>query len=154
MSAYESYIIYSVSRAQSRLDGAFAEVGVFRGGSARILCETKEDKPLHLFDTFEGLPESSQHDRNIHRQGQYHCSLPEVQEFLKSYKNVHFHPGIFPKSSEGVEEQMYAFAHFDVDLYDGTKACLEYFYPRMTPGGIMLSHDYDILAGRSEGAHV
>ena len=91
--------------------------------------------------------------RNIHRQGQYHCSLPEVQEFLKSYKNVHFHPGIFPKSSEGVEEQMYAFAHFDVDLYDGTKACLEYFYPRMTPGGIMLSHDYDILAGVSQAFH-
>ena len=153
MSAFESYIIYSVSRAQSRLDGAFAEVGVFRGGSARILCETKGDKPLHLFDTFEGLPPASQHDRNVHRQGQYHCSLPDVQDYLKSYQNVYFHPGIFPQSSEGTAEQMYAFVHFDVDLYEGTKACLEYFYPRMTPGGIMLSHDYDILAGVSQAFH-
>jgi len=25
--------------------------------------------------------------------------------------------------------------------------CLEYFYPRMIPGGIILSHDYSLLAG-------
>jgi hypothetical protein len=32
-------------------------------------------------------------------------------------------------------------------LYEGTRACLEFFYPRMIPGGIMLSHDYSILSG-------
>ena len=50
-------------------------------------------------------------------------------------------------------EAEYAFVHFDVDLYEGTKACLEYFYPRMIPGGIMLSHDYSILAGVSQAFH-
>ena len=30
---------------------------------------------------------------------------------------------------------------------DGTKACLEYFYPKMIPGGIIISHDYSLLAG-------
>jgi O-methyltransferase len=30
---------------------------------------------------------------------------------------------------------------------ESTLACLEFFYPRMIPGGIMLSHDYSILAG-------
>ena len=43
--------------------------------------------------------------------------------------------------------QSYAFAHFDVDLYEGTLGCLEYFYPKMIHGGIMLSHDYSLLAG-------
>jgi len=37
--------------------------------------------------------------------------------------------------------------HFDVDLYESTLACLRFFYPRMLPGGVMLSHDYSILAG-------
>ena len=32
-------------------------------------------------------------------------------------------------------------------MYEGTLACLEYFYPRMIPSGIMLSHDYGMLAG-------
>jgi hypothetical protein len=44
-------------------------------------------------------------------------------------------------------EQRFSFAHFDVDLYEGTKACLNYFYPRMIPGGIIISHDYSLLAG-------
>ncbi len=44
-------------------------------------------------------------------------------------------------------EQTYCFVHFDVDLYEGTRGCLEYFYPRMQRGGIMISHDYSVLAG-------
>ena len=32
-------------------------------------------------------------------------------------------------------------------MYASTKACLEYFYPRLIPGGILISHDYSILAG-------
>lgn len=43
--------------------------------------------------------------------------------------------------------EWYSFCHFDVDLYEGTLACLRYFYDRMLPGGIMLSHDYGLLAG-------
>jgi len=34
-----------------------------------------------------------------------------------------------------------------VGLYKSTLDCLEYFYPKMQPGGIMLSHDYSILEG-------
>jgi O-methyltransferase len=32
--------------------------------------------------------------------------------------------------------------HVDVDLYEPTRACLEYFYPRMAAGGIILCDDY------------
>ena len=147
LSSFEAYLVYSMARAQSKREGAFAEVGVFKGASARLICEAKGDKPLHLFDTFEGLPESSRNDRNVHRVGQYACSLEDVQGYLRGHDNVHYHKGIFPDSAVGVEVRQYAFVHFDVDLYEGTLACLEYFYPRMIPSGIMLSHDYGILAG-------
>jgi hypothetical protein len=147
MSAFESYLVYSLARAQVEMPGAFAEVGVFKGASARIICEVKGDKPLHLFDTFAGLPTSSEHDRGVHRENQYACSLESVQRYLQGYSNLHFHPGIFPESTQGLPEATYSFAHFDVDLYDGTLACLEYFYPRMTRGGIILSHDYGMLSG-------
>jgi O-methyltransferase len=147
MSAFELFNVYGIGRAQARRPGAFAEVGVFRGASAKLLCEVKGDKPLHLFDTFEGLPPETEHDRGVHWPGQFACSLESVQAYLAGYANVHFHKGIFPDSAAGVPEMTYALAHFDVDLYEGTRACLEYFYPRMVPGGIILSHDYDILAG-------
>lgn len=146
-SAFEQYLIYSVARAQSKRPGSMAEVGTFRGGTAKLICEVKGDKPFHVFDTFEGLPASSEADRGVHREHQYTCGLENVQAYLKGYENVQFHKGLFPDSAADVPEQDYCFAHFDVDLYEGTKGCLEYFYPRMIPGGVMISHDYDILAG-------
>jgi O-methyltransferase len=147
MTTYEMWMIYSIARGQSKLPGAYAEVGVYKGASAKLICEAKGDRNLHLFDTFEGLPESSEYDRGVHKVGQYAASLESVQDYLKSYKNVFWYKGLFPNSAVNVADEKFAFAHFDVDLYEGTKACLEYFYPRMIPGGIMITHDYDILAG-------
>jgi hypothetical protein len=43
------------ARAARRIPGAFAEAGVFKGGSARLICEEKCDEPFHLFDVFETL---------------------------------------------------------------------------------------------------
>ncbi|MHC4402808.1 MAG: TylF/MycF/NovP-related O-methyltransferase [Planctomycetota bacterium] len=153
LSAFEAYLVYAVARAQAKRRGAFAEVGVYKGASARLVCEAKGDKPLHLFDTFAGLPPPSEHDRGVHREQQYASSLESVQEYLQGYDDVHFHKGLFPESAATLEDTTYAFAHFDVDLYDGTLACLEYFYPRMIPGGIMLSHDYGLLAGVEKAFH-
>jgi hypothetical protein len=147
MTTYEMWMIFSLARAQSKMPGAFAEVGVFKGASAKIISEVKGDKPLHLFDTFEGLPESSTHDRGVHKVGQYAASLESVRDYLEEYSNLHFYKGLFPDSAVNVSDDKFSFAHFDVDLYEGTKACLEYFYPRRIPGGIMITHDYDILAG-------
>jgi hypothetical protein len=150
MSAYEGYLVYSLAKAQTRRPGAFAEVGVYKGASAKMICEAKGDKTFHVFDTFDGLPQSCAKDRGIHREHQYAVSLEAVQEYLRGYDNLHFHKGLFPHSAAGLDEPSYAFAHFDVDLYEGTRACLEYFYPRMIPGGIILSHDYTLLAGVEE----
>jgi hypothetical protein len=147
LSAWEQYLIYTVARAQGARDAALAEVGVFRGASARLICEAKGDRPLYLFDTFEGLPPSTSVDRGVHRPNQYASSQDEVKQYLRDYDNVHYFPGVFPVSAANVPEQAYSFVHFDVDLYEGTKACLEYFYPRLIPGGIIISHDYSLLAG-------
>jgi hypothetical protein len=145
--AYEQYIVYSLVKAQVKREGAIAEVGVYRGSSARLICEAKGDKRLLLFDTFEGLPEPTAADRGIHRKHLYACSLAEVQSYLRKYSGVEYYQGVFPASAAGAPEQRYCFVHFDVDLYESTKACLEYFYPRMVPGGVILSHDYSLLAG-------
>jgi O-methyltransferase len=147
LTAFEAYLVQSIARAQTKRPGALAEVGVYEGASARLLCEIKGDRILHLFDTFEGLPQSTDADRSIHRENQYSCSLESVKTYLQEYQNVEFHKGLFPDSAEGLEETSFSFAHFDVDLYESTRACLEYFYPRMIPGGVMLSHDYSLLSG-------
>lgn len=147
MTAFEAYNVYSFAHSQMKRPGDFAEVGVFKGGSAKLICEAKKERTLRLFDTYEGLPPMSDKDQGVHRVNQYSCSLESVQAYLKGYENVHYHKGVFPESAVGAPEAKYCFVNFDVDLYAGTKGCLEYFYPRMVPGGIMLSHDYSLLSG-------
>lgn len=153
LSAFEAFTVYSIARAQAKRPGAFAEVGVYEGASTKLICEVKGDKRFHIFDTFEGLPPDSDKDLGVHTEGQYACSLESVQKYLEGYENLEFHKGIFPDSAVDVDEPEFAFAHFDVDLYEGTLACLEFFYPRMVPGGVMLSHDYDLLDGVSTAFH-
>ena len=57
---YEAYHLYSIVKAQSNLEGEMAEVGVYQGGSSKIICETKGDRKLHLFDTFQVFPNHNQ----------------------------------------------------------------------------------------------
>jgi O-methyltransferase len=150
VTANEAFMVHSLARAQSKLPGDFVEVGVYQGGTARMICEAKGDKTLHLCDTFEGLPQPTSSDGNVHSRSQYACSLESVQGYLMGHPNVVFHKGLFPDSVASAEEvrgSTYCFAHFDVDLYQSTVDCLEFFYPRMVPGGVILSHDYSILAG-------
>ncbi|MEX2111897.1 MAG: TylF/MycF/NovP-related O-methyltransferase [Pirellulales bacterium] len=147
VTANEAFMVHALAKAQSKHDAHMAEVGTYQGGTARMICEAKGSRPLHIFDTFEGLPPSHAQDRNVHRLNQYACSLESVQTYLSDYPHVSYYKGCFPSTADGVADLKFSFVHFDVDLYEGTRACLEYFYPRMIPGGVMLSHDYSILSG-------
>lgn len=150
LTSNEAFLVHSLARSQSRLPGSLAEVGVFEGGSARMICETKGHSRLHLFDTFSGLPEAGEIDTCAHRDQPhlYACSMESVQAYLGSFPNVFFHQGLFPNSADKVPaDERFSFAHLDVDLYESTLSCLQYFYPRMNPGGVILSHDYSILEG-------
>jgi O-methyltransferase len=147
VTAFESFLIHALARAHRDVPGAMAEVGVFRGGSAKLICEAKGTTPLHLFDTFAGLPAASACDEPAYVPGQYACSLESVAAYLAGYPAVHFHPGHFPATATTVADLRFSFVHCDVDLYESTTSCLEFFYPRMLSGGVLLSHDYSVLAG-------
>lgn len=149
----EAYQIYSIARSQSKIEGDIAEVGVYQGGSAKIICEAKGEKILRLFDTFTGLPPVS--DVDIHFGMKYwkeqqfnNTSAEAVSKYLSKYKNVILHKGIFPESSEPVRNTKFSFVHLDVDLYKSTSDSLAFFYPRLVKGGVILTHDY-----HSTGVH-
>jgi hypothetical protein len=56
LSDWEAFQIFRAVKQTSKINGDIAEVGVYRGGSSKLICEAKGNKRLHLFDTFEGLP--------------------------------------------------------------------------------------------------
>jgi O-methyltransferase len=141
----DRYNLWTLAKAAARLGGAVAEVGVYRGGSARLICETGCGMPLHLFDTFEGMPETNAStDGNFARGDFADTSLDDVRIYLSAFTDVHFHKGFFPASAAGTdaEKLSYRMVHLDVDIRESTLNCLEFFYPRMLRGGLIVSHDY------------
>jgi hypothetical protein len=144
---YEAYMIYSVASSQSKLEGDMAEVGVYQGGSAKLICEAKGDKSLHLFDTFTGLPPLSESDTHFGvkfwKENEFNnTSEDKVKQYLGKYGNVKTYQGKFPETSEPVKNTKFSFVHLDVDLYQSTIDSLEFFYPRLVRGGIIMTHDY------------
>jgi len=147
MSANEAFLVHSLAASQGRLDGVMAEVGVYQGCSAKLISLASRGRPLHLFDTFNGLPDPRPAEQALLRTGQYRGSLRAVRAYLAGQRNITLHPGEFPATTVGSEDLRFSFVHLDVDLEASTRACLEFFYPRMVPGGIILTHDYSCLAG-------
>jgi len=124
----EARNIYLAVISTEHIPGDIAEVGVYQGASAKLLCEAKKGKHLHLFDTFEGLPPLSQEDNSLEfHETQFAYSLGEVQRYLVKYKKVYFHKGIVPLSAKPVEKNRFSFVHLDVDLYKSTLDCLSFF---------------------------
>lgn len=143
----EAHQLFMLVENTAKVPGDIAEVGVYSGGSAEVICEAKGEKTLHLFDTFEGLPEDSEHDEDFHK-GQFACSYLEVQNYLSRHNSVKLHKGLFPKDTcHEVADCNFSFVHLDLDLFKGTKESLEFFYPRLNTGGVMLTHDYLFLDG-------
>lgn len=142
----ESLQLYEIAKVAVRIKGDYAEVGVYRGGSAKIIALVKGAKKLHLFDTFSGLPPVDKKDKYF-KPGEYVASLEYVKDLCKDDSNLYFYQGVFPASAKKAARKRYALVHLDVDLYQSTKDCLEYFYPKMSKGGMILSHDYPSSVG-------
>jgi O-methyltransferase len=121
------------------LDGEMAEFGVFEGGSARVIAEAC-NKPLHLFDTFEGMPEDDVYPEG-HKKDDFAVTYEEVRAFLSGL-NVIYHPGFFPDTTRGLEHLRFSFVHIDADIEQSTRAGIEFFKPRMVSGGVIVFDDY------------
>ena len=130
------------------VDGAVAEVGVYQGNFAALLNHHFPDRTLYLFDTFEGFdPRDVKLDR---REGW--TSIPQdfdgtsvatVIHKLPYPHKVKIQAGWFPESAQGCENETFALVSIDVDLYQPILAALTWFYPRLSPGGYLLVHDYN-----------
>jgi len=132
---------------KENIPGAFAELGVYKGDSAHLLHLMDADREFHLFDTFEGFTKKDLANE-MGKAATYtpknfaDTSIEKVKVRLGSDKFV-FHKGYFPEITAGVENVQYALVNMDADLYNPTKAGLEFFYPRLAPGGIIIVHDYN-----------
>ena len=146
----ESYHIHSLVRLTRNVLGDIAEVGVYAGGSASIIKRYMDsDKTLYLIDTFEGIKDCGELD-SVDMPTVYHIKNGEFKydEHDKTIQalrapNVTVIKGYFPQCVDKTfANNKFSFVHLDVDTYLSTFNCFEYFYPLMSTGGIILTHDY------------
>lgn len=132
---------------KDRVEGAFAELGVYKGDSAHLIHLMDTSRDFHLFDTFHGFKKEDL-ALETGKAATYtsrdfaDTSLERVKHRLSSEKFV-FHPGYFPETAKEAQNEKFAMVNMDADLYLPTKAGLEFFYPRLSPGGLIIVHDYN-----------
>jgi O-methyltransferase len=135
--------------------GDFAELGVYKGESAKILHLMDPSRTFHLYDTFEGFREEDLKNETgeaatYTTRNFADTSLDAVKRYLGEEGKFVWHVGRFDQSAEipspnwgRVRVGAVALVNLDADLYLPTKAGLEYFYPLLSPGGIIIIHDYN-----------
>ena len=130
---------------QTPQGGFFAEVGVYKGGSLKYLATSVPDRFVFGFDSFEGLPGGQWLETDGHKPGEFSdTSVQAVQTFLQDCDHrTKLVKGIFPDSACFAKDFKFSFVHIDTDFYLSVKACLEWFWPRLLPGGIMVLDDYE-----------
>jgi predicted O-methyltransferase YrrM len=148
----------------ARSSGArWAECGVYNGCSSLSLClAARSVEPafdgsgMHLVDSFEGLGAAAEEDHHavtdehgrtvavppIIQGSQFRTSVDRVRAAFSDFPGVQFHQGWIPSVLATLPEGDWSFVHIDVDLYEPTRACLEYFIPRLAPGGVIVCDDY------------
>jgi O-methyltransferase len=138
-------ILFQLANMARHIPGAIAEVGVYRGGTALLMARALAGagKPLHLFDTFSGIPETDT-DLDHHCPGDFNdTSLEKVRRLLDPFPGTHIHPGRFPETvPDTLRDQCFALVHVDVDVYGSALDCCAFFASRLSPGGMLLLDDY------------
>ena len=147
-----------LARRISRVPGALAELGVYKGGFSSCMNQLMPERTLYLFDTFSGFDQAEgQRERDRSTCGDAflaaHRNTAEglVLKRMPHPESVTVKAGYFPQSLQGLEDR-FALVSLDADFRDSTLEGLRYFWPRLNPGGYLMLHDWGSpkLTGVSE----
>jgi len=133
-----------------QIPGDIAELGVYQGNTAFFLSRITPTRTLHLFDTFAGF---SEQDSKLHASTNdfKDVSIDAVKRRFPD--RVEFHVGYFPDTADSIRPgSRFALVHVDMDLEAPITAALEFFYPLLSPGGVMIVHDYNNTRSWDQGA--
>jgi len=132
---------------ESGIQGCVAEGGVFQGDFAKEINRVFPSRRFYLFDTFTGFDKRDvelEQKKSYSEPGSGHFNVTSEELVLSKLPHPEMcilRKGYFPESTEGIDE-IFCFVNLDFDLYKPILAGLEFFYPRMVKGGIILVHEY------------
>lgn len=135
-------------KVSNELPGDLAECGCYVGTSAFFMAQASTHGALYLFDSFQGLSDPDANDRNIATDvmpwsaGDLSIDEATLRRNLSPYDFIEVLPGWIPARFNEVAGKQFRVVHIDVDLYQPTRDSLEFFYPRLVKGGVIVMDDY------------
>ncbi len=159
---------------KNSITGDFAECGVWKGGSSMLMGLSliqcgDVSRVLYLYDTFTGMTEPTEEDviawngksvfeklADERRTGRnsfdsWSAGKDEVSSNMLSTgypeDKIRFIAGDVCETLPREAPETLALLRLDTDWYASTAVELEYLYPRLTPGGVLIIDDYGHFKG-------
>lgn len=159
------YELYKLARG---ISGAIVECGVFKGTSLsrfamfRDLFGSSSSKKIIGFDVFGKFPKTNfKHDKKFRSNfvriaGNESISKQQMIRVLK-HKGIDRHIELIegdikktiPSYVNSHPELKISLLNLDTDIYEPAVTILEYMYPRITKGGILVLDDYGVFPGET-----
>jgi O-methyltransferase len=152
------------------IPGAIVECGVWRGGGMKLAAMTllslgATDRKLYLYDTFEGMTQPEEVDRDFHGNSAKHdwdqvqshgvkwayAPVEEVRQVMEStgypMEQIVFVKGPVERTIPASMPERIALLRLDTDWHSSTKQEMEHLYPLLASGGVMALDDYGHYRG-------
>lgn len=140
---------FQVNRIKrNNIIGAFAELGVYKGETAKIIHALDNTRKFFLFDTFDGfnkedLKNETGEAATYSTKNFADTNEKKVLEYIAGNDNIILKKGHFPETTKGLENEKFSLVNIDADLYNPIMAGCTFFYQRLAPGGVIIIHDYN-----------
>ncbi|AFG38671.1 TylF/MycF/NovP-related O-methyltransferase [Spirochaeta africana] len=145
---YRCYSLWQLALQLRHLEGDVLEVGVWRGGTGALLTQALRDDPtctIYLADTFRGVVKAGPRD-DYYKGGEHaNTSRETVEQLIAAVggERVRILEGIFPdETGTGIDASRLRMCHIDVDVYQSALDVLEWVWPRLAVGGVVVFDDY------------
>lgn len=158
------YLVEALSRCE-RVEGDVCEFGVAQGETSALIADEMrhhEDKVLHLFDSFEGLPAPSAQDELKDDM----CALGSIEAYAGTMsfpermvlgrlaaigfppERYIIHKGFIERlvHSDATLPRQVSVAYLDFDFYEPTRIALDFLHTVTTRGAVIIVDDYDFFS--------
>jgi len=161
----EAYFIVQALDQCKNLNGDVCEFGVAQGETSALIANEialSGNKNLHLFDSFEGLPNPSEKDQlkddifSLDSMEAYAGTMSYPEDMVRArLKAISFpsqryviHKGFIEQilTKDGGLPKAVSFAYVDFDFYDPIKLTLEFLHGITPNGAIIIVDDYDFFS--------
>lgn len=160
----KAYIVIKALHTALSVDGDICEFGVAQGEFSTVLANEiyTSNKVLHLFDSFQGLPQPGQEDKlkddilqlgDMAAYGGKMASsealvLARLSDIGFPHERIRLHKGFFEellKAKTNFPERI-SFAYIDFDFYTPIKEALNYLDAHSDNGAVFVVDDYDYFS--------